>query len=1559
MPSTLDRTAEQLAAALKLLDNNLAAGPGRLLRLLGWELPPGVSDIGLAAIDLSALIDKIHVLESVKVSGTDVQISGAYADLAIGVADALAQLRRVAAGFAATPDYLAKTNIVDEFFPRLVDFFVMQAVAHFAPAAIAVGQLCGIFLGEPHDADPAKFQSKHLRHVVRWDRLGTLLTDPVQLFREVYGWGTPGFDASGLVANLGSVIQLAGVSTAMRQLPARAEELIGGTKLPDGADPSFQLFVSLVKGLGLDELDVGVSLYGLNPTAKGGADGGFGFSPYAHGTADLRFPLTEHVVLTLEAEADLQSGVGLVLRPEHGPVVRTGLNGAPATVDANVFLALRYETPPDQPLVLLDLANAVRLDVKALSAGAGIRNGKPVVGLALEGGHLVIDASGGDGFLTTVLGGARIESKFDLSATFSPDSGLQLGGTGGLELEIPGHLELGPVEVRKIYLALGIKDGKVPLELSAGFSAALGPITASIDRMGVLVDLSFPDGGGNIGPAQLDFGFKPPNGVGLAVDAGLVSGGGFLYADPDRGEYAGALELEFAGFVELKAIGLISTRMPDGSPGFSLLIVITTEFGGGGIQLGYGFTLLAVGGLIGLNRGMNLQALVEGVRTGSIQSVMFPRDVVANAPRILSDLRTFFPPEQGKFLIGPMAKLGWGTPTLVSVSLGVIVEIPPGTIAILGVLKCALPTEELALLVLQVNFIGAFEPDKQRLWFFAQLFDSRILFMTIDGGMGLLVAWGDSPDLVLTVGGFHPSFTPPPLPFPVPDRLSIDIINQPGRLIRVSGYFAVTSNTVQFGAKAELRLGFADFGVEGHLSFDALFRFSPFAFTIDISAGVSLKAFGVGLFGIDLRFQLEGPAPWRAHGRGSISLLFFEISADFDITWGEEHNTTLPPVAVLPLLVNEIKKREGWQTRLPAGGTKPLVTLRTLPETDQLVLHPLGTLFIRQRAIPLDVRLDRIGEQRPSDGKRFSVAPAPDSGLVQVSVTGESFAMAQFQDMDDAAKLSRPAYENQDSGLELTAAKGTLASARAVRRSARYEQIVIDKKGRLAASKALGLTADAAALQAATPAAPRKKLVSVSPAVFGHLLKGSSTSRSPLSRQDAQRRQPFAPDDTVRIDDQRWVIAYVRNNRQAFPPSGDISRTAADFRSQTTASDALAEWVHADATLAGKLHVIKEAEVTAALAVPGTWAATDNPLPVAGAGADAVLLAGGRVFLAGGEDATGTAVADAALFDPVTHTWSAAKPMTVARSRQATTRLPDGRVLLTGGVSADGAPLSSAEIYDPVAATWSTVDGMTSARAGHSATALTTGQVLIAGGTTGTRSLSSAELFDPASGKWVRIPGAPAPMTDARSGHQAVALADGRVLVTGGLLATGGRDAALAYCELYDPATRTWTPVTSMVTPRAGHQATLLADGRHVLVTGGDPVPVPADGAIRGGSLDSAELFVADPDPAKCAWQPAGQIPAGRSRHGAALLRTGEVLVLGGTTGPAFAAGLRVALRYDPAAGTWTTSTAGAAVGRWEAATVVLADGRVLTGGGLTGAGVSAPGPDAAMPTATAEIFTP
>ncbi|MER2633905.1 MAG: DUF6603 domain-containing protein [Rhizobiaceae bacterium] len=799
------------------------------------------------------------------------------------------------------------------------------------------------------------------------------------------------------------------------------------------------------------------------------------------------------------------------------------------------------------PAFTIGGANGFRLSLDTLSllASTELTQGRSraVVGIDLQTFKFKLGGGKGDGFLNKILPAQGIGGEGSFGIDWSTDGGLAVRGGGGLTITMPTHLEIGPISVDQITFGARIANGAMPVELSATLSAKLGPLSAVVERMGILATISFPDGGGNLGPANIDFGFKPPNGVGLSINAGVVKGGGYLYFNFDEGEYAGALELNIADFLYLKAIGLITTKMPDGSKGFSLLIIITAEFNPG-FQLGYGFKLIGVGGLLGLNRTMLLQPLALGVRTGAVNGILFPVDPVKNAPRIISDLKTIFPPALNNFLIGPMAKIGWGTPTVISLELGIIIEIP-GNVAILGVLRLALgESDGEAILILQVNFIGALEFDKKRGWFFAAIFDSRLLTITIEGEMGILIAVGDDANFLISAGGFHPSFTPPPLPFPSPKRIAFSLIDSPYASIRVEAYFALTTNTVQFGTSAQLKFDFSVIVIEGHFSFDALMRFSPLYFIVEVSAGCVLKVAGQGVFNVDLGIALEGPTPWRARGHAEVSVLCFKVSKDFDETWGDVVVAVTQPVALRALIEAETVKTENWRA-LPPPFANLQVTLRTVAPSE-FILHPLGAIEFSQNTLPLELPIDKVGEQPPADWRR-----------IQLGVTGgdfrksgtprRSFAPAQFQNMSDAQKLSAPAFQSMVSGIQVNVADSYRAGS-GVQRTVRYDEILIDTLFRRLVAG----------------------FVLLSGFLFGQFVMGAAITKSESSASRKKQKQPFA--DTIAVSDERYSVVFTHDNRSA---------TTA-FPTEAAAREWMNGQVTNDPALSRTLHVIPTVETSLA-----------------------------------------------------------------------------------------------------------------------------------------------------------------------------------------------------------------------------------------------------------------------------------------------------------------------------------------------------------------------------------------
>jgi WD40 repeat protein len=279
----------------------------------------------------------------------------------------------------------------------------------------------------------------------------------------------------------------------------------------------------------------------------------------------------------------------------------------------------------------------------------------------------------------------------------------------------------------------------------------------------------------------------------------------------------------------------------------------------------------------------------------------------------------------------------------------------------------------------------------------------------------------------------------------------------------------------------------------------------------------------------------------------------------------------------------------------------------------------------------------------------------------------------------------------------------------------------------------------------------------------------------------------------------------------------------------------------------------------------GAWALAANPL-YGRSLHTATLLPNGEVLVMGGHSTT-----DVEVYDPGRGIWyvSRGRLKTARPQGHTATLLPNGKVLVVGG--SGGSFLNSAELFDPVRGTSGRTGSLNYGRYTHTATLLPNGKVLVVGGSQVDGIGNTAELYDPATGLWTLTGG----LFYARYQHAATRLQDGRVLISGGLSSFNNCPRPLDSVELYDPATGNWYSVGGLNFARRMHQATLLPDGR-VLVVGGDQ-PLCGQYPI----LNSSELY----DPATFTWTPTDNLNVSRVNHTVTLLANGKVLIVGGLGG--------------------------------------------------------------------------
>jgi hypothetical protein len=836
-------------------------------------------------------------------------------------------------------------------------------------------------------------------------------------------------------------------------------------------------------------------------------------------------------------ELSTSAGVEGVAFGRHGVTLLAaeGVQSASAQVEA-----LLADDPNDGLAFLLGAPTTTRLEVGALGLSANLW----VDGVDYEFGvtasttscALVIAPSDGDSFLASLFPSSGARVAFDLALGWSTRRGFTLNGSGGGELLVARTVDLGTFAFENIRVVLAVDDDELSFEASAALRAELGPVEVAVDGFGLRGTVAMPSAGGSWGGAEFDLDVRVPNTLGLTVRTSMVRGRGVLTADRETGRYAGGLALDVGG-QSLNALGVLNTRLPSG--GYSLAAAISATVAS--VPLGLGFSLEGVGGLIGVRRHVDIDALRSAVRGSGMIDVFFASDPVAQTARLTADLERYFPAAGGRYVFGPAAKIGWGTPKIVEGTIALLLEVPsPVRLALLGKISTALPSRTNPIIELNVDVVGDVDFARKTVAIDATLHDSKVVGFEITGDMALRMGWGDPPSFVLSVGGFHSQFRVPP-GFPALRPIKIPIGSGDNPRLDITGFLALTSNTAQVGAQIDLYAAAGPLNIAGNVGFEALLQFLPFAFQADLWGGVALRR-GTNILGsVHVDGTLRGPTPWRVSGEACLSLWLVDLCVGFDATFGQAHDVDLPAREVWPLLKAALEEPRSWSSPLPPDVARAVVTGTSsgdaVPRMD-----PAAALAVRQKVVPLNRTIERFAHVRPSDADRFDITGARlgTTDLPLPTPIDDWFAPAQFEALSDPERLSRPGFEKMVAGATLVGDVVTTGSQLIAQ--VEYETFTFPSP-------------------TAAPEPYRPD--------FDQQIAGTATA----ANANAPLRPPRSPSPLVSLDEESFVIASTEDLTARLDLIAAGPRGAAEL--------ALREYVTANPGAAGTLQVVPQFEAVA------------------------------------------------------------------------------------------------------------------------------------------------------------------------------------------------------------------------------------------------------------------------------------------------------------------------------------------------------------------------------------------
>jgi hypothetical protein len=384
-----------------------------------------------------------------------------------------------------------------------------------------------------------------------------------------------------------------------------------------------------------------------------------------------------------------------------------------------------------------------------------------------------------------------------------------------------------------------------------------------------------------------------------------LPGGGSIVRLPGNGGYGGTLQLPL-GPAQVSAAAVLSMR--DGSPSFLAVLGITFL---PPVQLSFGFSLDRVGGIIGLDRTADTEALRAAVRTGAAGDVLFAARPPSSPLALVTAADRLFPVHRGTHLVGPSLKVSWlsfgPTGSLLSLDLAVVVEIPTGRVVVLGVARGRIPGLP-GVLELRLDLLGIVDPRRV-----IGLHRREPRRQSRARGLRGLRRRRDA--VLLGDARLHrrlgrrllPGVQPGAGPAAGLRRVGMALdVPLPILSVRAEGYFAghVQQRAVRRAARDRhlARAGGARF-----VQLDAIVVFRPFRFEARVSAGFDVSVAGFSFGGVRLDGTISGPGPVVIRGSLTIETFLFDISWDETFTLGSGPSDTLPtPPRLLEVIRAEL-----------------------------------------------------------------------------------------------------------------------------------------------------------------------------------------------------------------------------------------------------------------------------------------------------------------------------------------------------------------------------------------------------------------------------------------------------------------------------------------------------------------------------------------------------------------------------------------------------------------------------------------------------------------------------